>query len=160
MSPLAQMNQTERLLNAAADHIAATLEQPSDMRAWEQLLIYCPRTGAGQMSDAIAALANRFWRIHPNEIPLGITREQFYEREMRALFTTQATARIEQLEARLDRAVTRGLEQVERIATLEAALREIADLAEECSDDISWEGSLTQGFARLARAALAPEQNK
>jgi len=36
------MNQTERLLNAAADHIAATLEQPSDMRAWEQLLIYCP----------------------------------------------------------------------------------------------------------------------
>jgi len=67
---------------------------------------------------------------------------------------------IEQLEARLDRAVTRGLEQVEQIATLEAALREIADLAEECSDDISWEGSLTQGFARLARAALAPEQNK
>jgi len=37
-----RMNQTERLLTAAADHIAATLEQPSDMRAWEQLLIYCP----------------------------------------------------------------------------------------------------------------------
>jgi len=36
------MNQTERLLTATADHIAATLEQPSDMRAWEQLLIYCP----------------------------------------------------------------------------------------------------------------------
>ena len=36
------MNQTERLLNAVVDHIAATLEQPSDMRAWEQLLIYCP----------------------------------------------------------------------------------------------------------------------
>jgi len=36
------MNQTERLLNAAVDHMAATLEQPSDMRAWEQLLIYCP----------------------------------------------------------------------------------------------------------------------
>ncbi len=53
------------------------------------------------MIDAIAALANRFWRIHPNEIPLGITREQFYEREMRALFTTQATARIEQLETAL-----------------------------------------------------------
>jgi len=37
-----QMNQTERLLNAVVDHIAATLEQPSDMRAWEQLLTYCP----------------------------------------------------------------------------------------------------------------------
>ena len=36
------MNQTEKLLNAVVDHIAATLEQPSDMRAWEQLLIYCP----------------------------------------------------------------------------------------------------------------------
>jgi len=112
------------------------------------------------MSDAIAALAKRFWNIHPREIQdLGITREQFYEQEMRVVFATQA-ARIEVLEARLDRAVTRGLEQVERIATLEAALREIADLAEECSDDISWEGSLTQGFARLARAALAPEQGK
>jgi hypothetical protein len=76
------------------------------------------------MSDAIAALAKRFWRIHPNEIPLGITREQYYEQEMRALVATQAT-RIETLEARLDRAVTRGLEQVEHIATLEAALRDI-----------------------------------
>jgi hypothetical protein len=109
------------------------------------------------MSDAIAALAKRFWSVHPNEIHPSITREQFYEREMRALFTTQAAriealeaalatcrelreydkvaleqyrkdaARIEQLEARFDRAVTRGLEQVERIATLEAALRAIAD---------------------------------
>jgi hypothetical protein len=35
--------ETERLLNAAADHIAGTLEQPSDPRAWDQLLIYCPR---------------------------------------------------------------------------------------------------------------------
>jgi hypothetical protein len=116
------MNQTERLLNAAADHIAATLEQPSDMRAWEQLLIYRPRTGAGQMNDAIAALAKRFWSVLPRDIQdLGITREQYYEQEMRALFATQAD-RIEQLEARLDRAVTRGLEQVERIATLEAQL--------------------------------------
>ena len=101
------------------------------------------------MIDAIAALANRFWRIHPNEIPLGITREQFYEREMRALFTTQATARIEQLEARLDRAVTRGLEQVERIATLEAALREIADAP-----------PIPPFYKHIARAALAPEPEK
>jgi len=145
------MNQTERLLNAAADHIAATLEQPSDMRAWEQLLIYCPRPGAGQMSNAIAALANRFWRIHPKEIQdLGITREQFYEREMRALFTTQATARIEQLEARLDRAVTRGLDQVERIATLEAALREIAARPLASRPEM----------IATASAALAPEQDK
>jgi len=79
------------------------------------------------MSDAVAALANRFWNVHPREIQdLGITREQFYEREMRALFT-QATARIEQLQARLDRAVTRGLEQVERIAALEAAMRQSVD---------------------------------
>jgi len=85
------------------------------------------------MIDAIAALANRFWRIHPNEIDLGITREQYYEREMRALFATQA-ARIELLEARLDRAVTRGLEQVERIATLEAALRGIIQTLESLND--------------------------
>jgi hypothetical protein len=39
--------------------------------------------------DAIAALAKRFWSIHPKEIQdMGITREQFYEREMRALFAT------------------------------------------------------------------------
>jgi len=37
--------------------------------------------------SAIAALAKRFWSIHPKEIQdLGITREQFYEQEMRALF--------------------------------------------------------------------------
>ncbi len=142
------MNQTERLLNAAADHIAATLEQPSDMRAWEQLLIYYPRTGAGQMSDAIAALAKRFWSILPREIQdLGITREQFYAQEMRALFATQAD-RIEQLEARLDRAVTRGLEQVERIATLEAALRAIAD-PDNCL--------MIPEIEEIACAALAPE---
>ena len=35
-------NQTERLLNAAMDHIAGTLEQPTDPRAWDHLLIYCP----------------------------------------------------------------------------------------------------------------------
>jgi hypothetical protein len=37
--------------------------------------------------SAIAALAKRFWTVHPKEIQdLGVTREQFYEREMRALF--------------------------------------------------------------------------
>lgn len=35
-------NETERLLNTAMDHIAGTLEQPSDSRAWDHLLIYCP----------------------------------------------------------------------------------------------------------------------
>ena len=112
------------------------------------------------MNDAIAALANRFWSVLPRDIQdLGITREQYYEREMRALFTTQA-ARIEQLEARLDRAVTRGLEQVERIATLEAALRVFAD-------PLSWrrDGSCDPNSGRfegqsIARAALAPEQDK
>ena len=111
------------------------------------------------MIDAIAALANRFWRIHPNEIPLGITREQFYEREMKNLFAIQA-ARIEQLEARLDRAVTRGLEQVDRIATLEEVLRVFAD-------PLSWrrDGSCDPNSGRfegqsIARAALAGSQDK
>jgi hypothetical protein len=36
-------NEAERLLNAATDHIAATHEQPNDLRAWHHLLIYCPR---------------------------------------------------------------------------------------------------------------------
>lgn len=35
-------NETDRLLNAAMDHIAGTLEQPADQRAWDHLLIYCP----------------------------------------------------------------------------------------------------------------------
>lgn len=35
-------NTTEKLLNAAMDHIAGTLEQPTDIRAWDFLLIYCP----------------------------------------------------------------------------------------------------------------------
>jgi hypothetical protein len=35
-------NQSERLLNDAMDHIASTLEQPTDNRAWHHLLIYCP----------------------------------------------------------------------------------------------------------------------
>lgn len=34
--------ETERLLNAAAEHIAGTLAQPTDPRAWDQLLLYCP----------------------------------------------------------------------------------------------------------------------
>lgn len=36
-------NFTEKLLNDAVDHIAGTHEQPTDPRAWDQLLIYCPR---------------------------------------------------------------------------------------------------------------------
>jgi hypothetical protein len=35
-------NEAEKLLNAAMDHIAGTLEQPTDRRAWMHLLIYCP----------------------------------------------------------------------------------------------------------------------
>jgi hypothetical protein len=35
-------NESERFLNAAMDHIAGTLEQPTDQRAWMHLLIYCP----------------------------------------------------------------------------------------------------------------------
>ena len=35
-------NKTERLLNAATDHIGDTHEQPTDPRAWDHLLAYCP----------------------------------------------------------------------------------------------------------------------
>lgn len=36
-------NQTEHLLNEVMDHIARTGEQPADLRAWSNLLIYCPK---------------------------------------------------------------------------------------------------------------------
>lgn len=50
-----------------------------------ELRAYTPQRLSAE--TAIAALAKRFWSIHPKEIQdLGITREQFYEREMRALF--------------------------------------------------------------------------
>jgi len=165
------MNQTERLMTDLSDHIAATLEQPSDMRAWEQLLIYCP--SAATVTDGAREAFRAGWYINaavddqPADYLKGCEEVDWSEYAKASPLSStnqlpppQAADRIEQLEARLDRAVTRGLEQVEQIATLEAALREIADLAEECSDDNSWEGSLTQGFARLARAALAEGQDK
>jgi hypothetical protein len=36
------VNKAEQLINDVVGYLAATHEQPSDMRAWEQLLIYCP----------------------------------------------------------------------------------------------------------------------
>jgi hypothetical protein len=36
-------NVTEILLNKVMDHIGETLEQPTDPRAWDHLLVYCPR---------------------------------------------------------------------------------------------------------------------
>ena len=60
-------------------------------------------------------------------------------------YAGEAADRIETLEARLDRAVTRGLEQVEQIATLEAALREIARYSFLDGTEIT----------EIARAALA-----
>jgi hypothetical protein len=38
-----QADDVEDALTAAADLIASTLAQPTDSRAWDQLLIYCPR---------------------------------------------------------------------------------------------------------------------
>jgi hypothetical protein len=39
--------------------------------------------------EAIARLAERFWRVHPKELQdAGITRQQFYEREMLALIAS------------------------------------------------------------------------
>ena len=37
-----ERNFTEHLLNQAMDHIAGTHEQPTDPRAWDYLLTYCP----------------------------------------------------------------------------------------------------------------------
>ena len=110
------MNQTERLLNAAADHIAATLEQPSDMRAWGQLLIYCPRTGAGQMTP-----------ISPE-----------YTREDLIVMIHQRDELVSDLK--------------DRIEALEAALREIVVA---CYSDY-----ISHNINKIARAALAPEQDK
>ena len=72
----------------------------------------------------------------------------------------KAADRIEQLEAALDRAVTRGLEQVEQIATLEAALREYeSDYCEGWCTDAPPQAMFDCGGCR-ARAALAPEPEK
>lgn len=46
-------NKTEQLLNAAIDHIAGTLEQPTDQRAWDHLLIYCPREALERRLDRL-----------------------------------------------------------------------------------------------------------
>jgi len=46
-------NEAERLLNAAMDHIAGTLEQPADQRAWDHLLIYCPREALERRINAL-----------------------------------------------------------------------------------------------------------
>lgn len=46
---------------------------------------------------AIKDLAERFWRIHPREIQdLGITRQEFYEREVVQLFNTIGHSRAAQ----------------------------------------------------------------
>jgi hypothetical protein len=67
---------------------------------------------------------------------------------------------IEQLEARLDRAVTRGLDQVEYITKLEAALREYeSDYCEGWCRDAPPQAMFDCGGCR-ARAAIAPEQNR
>jgi hypothetical protein len=101
------------------------------------------------MSDTIAALAKRFWRIHPKEIQdLGITREQFYEREMRALV---ATAELRKLQDIIDSQADRILDQADRIEALEAALREIEKWADSHRQLVP---------SDIARAALAPEQDK
>ena len=36
------MPRTEQLMNELVDQMARTLEQPSDPRAWQHLLIYAP----------------------------------------------------------------------------------------------------------------------
>jgi hypothetical protein len=79
------------------------------------------------MIDAIAALAKRFWRIHPQEIQdLGITREQFYEQEMRALLAN----RIEQLEERMRGADALIVLWETRATRAEAALATCRELRE------------------------------
>lgn len=48
--------EVEEMLNDASDMIASTLDQPKDPRAWDQLLIYCPREA---IERRLAALENK-----------------------------------------------------------------------------------------------------
>lgn len=52
-------NVTERLLNEAAEWIAASLEQPADPRAWDQLLIYAPREAIERRMQVLSAKDDR-----------------------------------------------------------------------------------------------------
>ncbi len=47
----------ERKLMEAADLIAATLDQPADSRAWDHLLIYCPRDAIERRLQTLGAKA-------------------------------------------------------------------------------------------------------
>lgn len=51
-------NVTERLLNELAEWIGGSLEQPSDPRAWDQLLIYAPREAIERRMQVLAAKDN------------------------------------------------------------------------------------------------------
>jgi hypothetical protein len=78
-------------------------------------------------------------------------------RKLQDIIDNQAD-RILDLEAALDRAVTRGLEQVERIATLEAALNYVADMT-YCGADAEWH--FKPGYdPQAVLDALAPERDK
>lgn len=60
----------------------------SDMKqAWDAAL--ATLQPSGERREAIARLATRFWSIHPKEIQdMGLTREQFYVREMTTLLAS------------------------------------------------------------------------
>jgi hypothetical protein len=66
-------NQAEILLNEAMDHIAGTLEQPGDMRAWDHLLIYCPR-------EALERRLERMNERKRNGVLPGEVAQKFRER--------------------------------------------------------------------------------
>ena len=71
-----------------------------------------------------------------------------------------AAARIEALEAALDRAVTRGLEQVQRTVELEAQLRADTNLFKRTNTRIeALEAALREISETASFAALAPEQD-
>jgi hypothetical protein len=61
----------------------------------------------------------------------------------------QAATKVEALEAALDRAVTRGLEQVERIATLEAALREATTQDVNAAYNAAYDHGFRAGTAKV-----------
>jgi len=74
----------------------------------------------------------------------------------------RANDRIEQLKAALDRAVTRGLDQVERVEQLEAALWVFTGVLRTPSSYINdaYELHVKRVEYEKACAALAPEQDK
>jgi len=136
-------------------------EDPADSfdpSEWEQVLERREDALHGSSAgSAIAALAKRFWSIHPKEIQdMGITREQFYEREMLALFATQPQTSARGVCCYCDAPLccaACGREQPDDSADLpQEALRSVAIKAIEAYRRAQSEGEVVIAMENLERA--------